>query len=104
MSHGECSTVVDHPREGITDGVEINDNVEITCQCDGVQGVWQYFNGSEIDSPSKDSIPYVNLTKNAGYATLIITNFLPWHAGNYTCTTTSGRKRIIELKISQQCK
>ena len=103
-SYGDCNTNVLDPSEGITNGVEINERVEITCQCGLVlQPESWYFNGSEISS-SSDSIPYVN--SNLGFTTLVIPNFLPQYAGNYTCASTNDRRNsiVIDLKVSQQCK
>lgn len=103
-SYGDCNTNVRDPSEGIANGVEINDRVEITCQC-GLMlqpGAW-YFNGSEISS-SSGSMPYVN--SNLQSTTLVIPDFLPQHVGNYTCASTSDRRNsaVIELKVSQRCK
>ena len=103
-SCGDCSTNVLYPGEGITNGIEIDERVEITCQCGLLlqSGTW-YFNGSEISS-SRDSIPYVDF--NLGFTTLVIPNFLPQYAGNYTCASTSDRRNsiVIELNVSKQCK
>ena len=106
LSYGICSTSVLHPSEGIANGVGINERVEITCQC-GLQlqpGTW-YFNGSEISS-STDFVPHVSFNlRSLGFTTLVIPNFLPQYAGNYTCASTSDRRdlTVIELSVSQQC-
>jgi len=90
-------------------GVEIGDRVEIACHCDDDQlsltTAW-YFNGSRITSYSLgDSNYYVTSTRNLGYLTLIVPNFLPGHAGNYTCASSSDHKysTVIELSVSKQC-
>ena len=106
-SYGDCTTNVLHPNEGIANGVEIDELVEITCRC-GIllQPEAWYFNGSEINS-SRDSIPYVDFNSlNFGFTTLVIPNFLPQHAGNYTCGSTRDHENLImiELNVSKQCK
>jgi len=98
---------VHHPSKGITNGVEIDDRVEIACHCDNnVSTTAWYFNGSRItDVLPRDSNPYVS-SVNLGYLTLVIPNFLPPNAGDYTCASSSDddKSTVIKLSISQQCK
>lgn len=97
-TYGDCTTSVISPGGGIANGVEINERVEIECQC----GTW-YYNGSEIGS-SMESIPYV--TNIPESATVVIPNFLPQYAGSYTCASEENpdRSTVIELNIPNYCK
>jgi len=91
---------------GISDGVEINSNVEIACKCDNhkVQLEWWYFNKSRITLIQSSHLPYATIRPD-GYVTLTIPKFTPSFAGNYTCASSSGGESTqVELTISQQCK
>ena len=97
--YSRCITNVLYPSNGINNGVEIDERVEITCQCGLLQpGRW-YLNVTEINS-SRDSVPYVRFT------TLVIPNFVPQYVGNYTCESRNDRRNstVIELYVSKQCK
>ena len=101
--HSDCSASVRLPRNGIDSGVEIGEHVEISCQCSLLPLPSWYFNGTALSS-SRDSIPYVNLI--TGNTILVIPNFMPQHAGNYTCAPLGvfDQAIVIELNISKQCK
>ena len=107
LGHSDCNASVSLPSNGIDNGVEIGERVEVSCQCSVLELASWYFNGTALSS-SMDSIPYVNLI--TGITVLVIPNFMPQHAGNYTCAPATssildqGLVIVIELNISKQCK
>ena len=107
LSDGSCTASVFSPSNGIADGVDIDQSVQIDCNC-GVAlnpGTWS-FNGSEITS-STNSIPNVTFSAyTMEYTMLVIPNFSPQYAGNYTCAfhDDSIKPTVVELKTPNYCK
>ena len=104
LSDANCRADV-FPSNGIADGVDIGQSVEIDCNCGVPSGTWS-FNGSEISS-SGDSVPRVTFSAyTLGYTLLVIPNFSPQYAGNYTCAVDddSVKPTVVELSTPNYCK
>lgn len=105
LSDANCRADVFSPINGIADGVGIDQSVEIDCNCGSMPGTWS-FNGSEISS-SRDSVPYVTFSAyTLDYTLLVIPNFSPQYAGNYTCARNddSVMPTVVELTTPNYCK